>query len=107
MVVVQVTKLSRSCCGGGYYEPRDDKCWGEESGAGKEAERVERSSTLKSRTGERQSVVRDKLEVFTSSERSSLRGKLAFGAGEPQIPEYCRSVSVMCKCCFLHSPCKR
>lgn len=31
---------------------------------GVEAERVEISSALKSRTGDRQSVVRDKLEVF-------------------------------------------
>lgn len=70
---------------------------------GIEAERVEMSSALKSRTGHRQSVVRDKLEAFTQ-ERSSLRGLFPFIAGEPQTPEYCHSVSVMHNILFLHSP---
>ena len=70
---------------------------------GVQAERVEMSSALKSRTGDRQSVVRDKLEVFMQ-ERSSLRGMFPFSAGEPQIPEYCHSVSGMHNILFLHSP---
>jgi len=70
---------------------------------GIEAERVEMSSALTSRTGDRVSVVRDKLEVFMQ-ERSSLRGMFPFSAGEPWVPERSRSVAVMHNTLFLHSP---
>lgn len=58
---------------GGYQEPRDYKCyWEKRVMQGIKAERVERSSTLIPRTGNRQSVVKDKLEAFMQK-RSSLR----------------------------------
>lgn len=55
---------------------------------GKEAERLETSSALKSATGDRHCVVRDERE------RSSLGGTFPFGAGDPRIPEGCRSASL-------------
>lgn len=66
MVVVQVTKLSRATMVEATMSQGITKVGEKRVKLGTEAERVEMSSARKSRTGERQRVVRDRLEVFTS-----------------------------------------
>lgn len=60
-----------------------------QSDAGKDAERLEMSSALHTAAGDGHSAARDKLE------RSGLRGVFPFSAGDPQIPERCRSASLI------------